>query len=403
MPENYRPSVLKFSLEEAVSFRKGDDIGELISISVEPNVAIQDSDHYISIRGKLEMFGEYKKLHQEEEEEILSFSGEKYAQVRDAEVEGVSEFVYDFPVDITIPKTRIRNLEELALKVDSFDYRLANPNCLELSTDLSVTGVYEEYFERDRTDEEITEYTPYENSYEGLTPFSLEEEEEDSFSVTVRKTEKEEDSAENSNLPIFEQPEQPEALEMRGTGEWRSSFETPVYSTMSSNPINLGETESEDASDDEESEPEVDSYSLEREELEPEEEEFPLFRDEEEELEEYEDDDDYEEVRELADEETESRHRESREGKSIHYQAHSEDETKKKDISLVEFFARKEEEERKAKVQVYIVQEDDTLSEIAERYNVNVSQIVRLNRIDSHQELTKGQVLYIKANVEKPY
>src|SRR5690554_4132671 len=173
MPENYRPSVLKFSLEEAVSFRKGDDIGELISISVEPNVAIQDSDHYISIRGKLEMFGEYKKLHQEEEEEILSFSGEKYAQVRDAEVEGVSEFVYDFPVDITIPKTRIRNLEELALKVDSFDYRLANPNCLELSTDLSVTGVYEEYFERDRTDEEITEYTPYENSYEGLTPFSL--------------------------------------------------------------------------------------------------------------------------------------------------------------------------------------------------------------------------------------
>ena len=51
--EHNQPSAIKFSLEETVWFRKGEEIEELVSLSLEPDVTIHDLDQFISVRGSL--------------------------------------------------------------------------------------------------------------------------------------------------------------------------------------------------------------------------------------------------------------------------------------------------------------------------------------------------------------
>jgi len=387
MEENYRASSLKFSLDEVVSFRKGEEIEELVTISLEPNVAIHESDHYISIRGKLEMFGEYKKKHLEEEDELLSFSGQKFAQVRESADSDVFEFFYDMPVDITIPKTRIRSLEELEFKIDSFDYHLPNPYSLELSADLSVNGVYEEYYEKERTEKEIVEYTPYESHYDELSPYSLEEEEEDHFILSARKREDQKEVPEEFYLTDTEEIAEDNEGETDDEDNVGESF---LDKNLFPNVTSYGEQPFPEVR----SEVEVTEKETER---------VTAKRENQEELvdgpyradkEPHPQEDTVGSISPMTEE------RDQRKEKSIHYSPQETTDKEKEDISLVAFFSRKEEEERQAKMRVYIVQEDDTLPSIAEKYNVNVSQIVRLNRLDSHHDLTKGQVLYIQTTVE---
>ena len=78
--------------------------------------------------------------------------------------------------------------------------------------------------------------------------------------------------------------------------------------------------------------------------------------------------------------------------KSINYQ--SQDEQEEKEISLTQFFARKDEN-RAARMKIYIVQENDSLNDIAEKYEVSVSQLLRLNQLEPHQDVYEGQLLSI--------
>src|SRR5690606_5056812 len=68
---------------------------------------------------------------------------------------------------------------------------------------------------------------------------------------------------------------------------------------------------------------------------------------------------------------------------------------KKDGISLAEFFARKEEEDEVARLKVCIVQQGDTIETIAERYDVSVQSILKINDMDMNQDVQTGQVLYI--------
>ncbi|RKO61121.1 hypothetical protein [Caldibacillus debilis] len=106
-----RPSALRFSLADVVRFRKGEEIEELISLSLEPEILVQERDHYYSIRGSLNMFGEYRVARGEEEdgeEDFFNFSGLRYVDVIETREEGINEFRHDFPVDISVPKYRVR-------------------------------------------------------------------------------------------------------------------------------------------------------------------------------------------------------------------------------------------------------------------------------------------------------
>ena len=70
--------------------------------------------------------------------------------------------------------------------------------------------------------------------------------------------------------------------------------------------------------------------------------------------------------------------------------------TKKKSMSLTEFFARKEEgSEDQVKLKVCIIQKGDTLDRLAERYDVSTQNLLKVNHLEISQNIQEGQVLYI--------
>ena len=74
---------------------------------------------------------------------------------------------------------------------------------------------------------------------------------------------------------------------------------------------------------------------------------------------------------------------------------------KKKSMTLTEFFARKDESAARAKVKVCIVQKGDTVSSVADRYDVSVQNLLRVNNLEINQDIYEGQVLYIPGSLAK--
>lgn len=138
-------SFLRFSLEESVWFQKGQEIEELYSLSLEPNVTIQESDQYVVIRGSLDLSGEYKET-EEAGESDLGYSQPYYPETIhsvDQREDGLSEFIHRIPVDITIPNNRIQSLDHIDVNIHAFDYFMPEKNCLKLEAELLISGIEE--------------------------------------------------------------------------------------------------------------------------------------------------------------------------------------------------------------------------------------------------------------------
>lgn len=429
LSEHNQPSAIKFSLEETVWFRKGEEIEELVSLSLEPDVTIHDLDQFISVRGSLKMYGEYKKNKGvQREEDSFSYSGKKFVTVVESREEGISEFHYDFPVDITVPKSRVKNIEELDVIIDMFDYDTKDHNCLTVTTDVSIIGVEsdeatiynrENLIEREGEEKGHDDVkTPEINNqlfaYNEVPTLDLddEEEEEDTFVVEAKKERTEEDK--NTPIPIQYMP--PTNHNM--FSEYTTSNED---NQSEANNRNVNETADEkskahdeelqlveyvqsDSTDDYES---VRGNVQEKEVSEKKQDDQKVtylkidkHKDEQEvhrvssEDEETDSNDQPIEIVNLQTSDDEQRlSEEESEDKNIKLHSHTERE-EKESISLTQFFARKDENSV-AKMKIYIVQEDDTLEDIAERYEVSVSQILRFNSLEPHQDAYEGQILYI--------
>jgi stage VI sporulation protein D len=429
LSEHNQPSAIKFSLEETVWFRKGEEIEELVSLSLEPDVTIHDLDQFISVRGSLKMYGEYKKNKGvQREEDSFSYSGKKFVTVVEIREEGISEFHYDFPVDITVPKSRVKNIEELDVIIDMFDYDTKDHNCLTVTTDVSIIGVEsdeatiynrENLIEREGEEKGHDDVkTPEINNqlfaYNEVPTLDLddEEEEEDTFVVEAKKERTEEDK--NTPIPIQYMP--PTNHNM--FSEYTTSNED---NQSEANNRNVNETADEkskahdeelqlveyvqsDSTDDHES---VRGNVQEKEVSEKKQDDQKVtylkidkHKDEQEvhrvssEDEETDSNDQPIEIVNLQTSDDEQRlSEEESEDKNIKLHSHTERE-EKESISLTQFFARKDENSV-AKMKIYIVQEDDTLEDIAERYEVSVSQILRFNSLEPHQDAYEGQILYI--------
>ena len=85
-------SYLRFSLEESVWFQRGQEVEELISISLDPNISIKESDQYITIKGSLELYGEYNRDEYDFDEENEIFTNPKFVQTVEVREEGVCFF-----------------------------------------------------------------------------------------------------------------------------------------------------------------------------------------------------------------------------------------------------------------------------------------------------------------------
>ncbi|MDT9756374.1 LysM peptidoglycan-binding domain-containing protein [Heyndrickxia coagulans] len=153
MPQNQ--SSIRFSLEELIWFKKGQEVEELLSISLDPHITIQELEQYVVIKGNLYLSGEYIGCGEEEGEDVLF---RKYVQaVQYREEDGIFEFYQSFPVDVTIPKTRIADIEELDVNIEGFDYQFHGTDCLKINADIAIEGILQDGDE----EEDEAETAPY--------------------------------------------------------------------------------------------------------------------------------------------------------------------------------------------------------------------------------------------------
>lgn len=152
---------LRFSLKESVWFQKGQEVDELLSISLDPDVEIEELDHEVIVRGQLDLTGEYVARQDDSAYSLRELSPAKSIDYVETREDGVNELVHSFPLEISIPRNRVKVIEELYVSIEEFDYELKENGCLQLLADISITGLCDE--ERIEDEEEETAYAELED------------------------------------------------------------------------------------------------------------------------------------------------------------------------------------------------------------------------------------------------
>ncbi|MBU8905064.1 stage VI sporulation protein D [Desertibacillus haloalkaliphilus] len=145
MPQDH-PSKLSFSIEESVWLNKGQEISEIVSMSLEPEIAIEERSDHIVIRGGLQLFGEYRPENDNENPNTESESLQEQVSFRSIEdvtdtADDLGEITHYFPIDVTIPLNRISNLDDIYVQIESFDYDLPERSCIQLTADVTISGM----------------------------------------------------------------------------------------------------------------------------------------------------------------------------------------------------------------------------------------------------------------------
>ncbi|MBU8780819.1 LysM peptidoglycan-binding domain-containing protein [Bacillus licheniformis] len=463
MPQNNR---LQFSVEETICFQKGQEVSELLSISLDPDITVQEVNDYVSIRGSLELTGEYNIDQTREYAELPATS--RFVEDVKLKGDGSAELTHCFPVDITIPKDKVNHLNDVFVFIDAFDYQLTDARMLTIQADLAIEGLL-------NVSGEAGEEEPR------TMPAAVHPEEE--LEPAYRSPSNDEDQGEEKEYliqldrPYEEQDE--EQAEEHDTGEetvpiyqsflGNDTEEAKPFFTASLSAAERTKREIENQKEASLEQPE-EEYKLKREKVEEEPEEYELKREKvEEEPEEYklkrekveEEPEEYELKREEAEEEPELSHssyqpheelkenpfysvppllkedqndrepeafevevtqeaeaidEEEEAGHTIeipeysfHEQTEPEEErdemqaadeqevsAKENDnaLYLTKLFTKQGEEEF-TRMRMCIVQQNDTIDLLCERYDINVQQLIRMNSLSLDEELKEGQILYI--------
>ncbi|AIF43296.1 stage VI sporulation protein D [Virgibacillus sp. SK37] len=349
-------SVFSFELNESLYFEKGQEVSEMRGISLDPEISIQPFNEYISIRGVIELQGEYVKESQIEDRENRldydTFQSKRFVERIMDNDDGTLEFTHRFPVEISVPTYRVENLEEVRVYIESFDYELPEKDHLKFYSTVQIHGVNQlvESVENRSNSEEVEQE---EESSEGVRQETFE------FEIKPDNESTNELDAADEDQEI---PDLPTSLRDDETSE-EGEEENNIEEDDKGNRWKYKETKTltqffEDLSS--------------KEELSVEDQEVPTSN--------------------MSDD-----------SPSVSYDSPStsheimESNTSREveDVSYLSDMFRHSEEEQYSKMRLCFVQPNDTIETIAERYQITTLQLIKQNRLDEEYDVSEGQLLYI--------
>ncbi|WP_366596165.1 LysM peptidoglycan-binding domain-containing protein [Bacillus pumilus] len=408
MSQNNR---LQFSVEESIYFKSGQEVSELLSISLDPDILVQEVNDYVSIRGSLELTGEYNINQEELLGELSSYASYREADEVKVREDGTAELLHQFPVDITIPKNKISHLNDVFVFIDAFDYQLTENRLLTIQADLAIEGlldketpqapVEEPYEFVHRSEEEYGDVTydyqlqPEDEEQEELQDYEREIDEDQAVLQHDTRAE-EEKQEEEIEIELVSREEETEELEESESQEevalgYRSLPEAQVQEPPFFEPPKLLE---EEKREDTFFEVEVRKDPEAAEELEETVQPYPVFESPAYHV---------EEEQEAQDDTYQLGRLYEREAPKVYESAQEEEEFEEdvretsgseNSLYLTKLFAKQEEEDF-SRMKICIVQQEDTVDRICERYQLNVQQLLRTNSLSVDAELEEGQILYI--------
>ncbi|MFY4774704.1 stage VI sporulation protein D [Metabacillus sp. RGM 3146] len=350
-------SALRFSVEESVWFQRGQEVHELLSVTLDPDISIQEHDQYVSIKGALQLTGEYRISENHQSEEVFEYANVRYVNETETREDGITELKHRFPVDITIPKNRIPTLEEVYVTIETFDYEIPEKRCLKLLADLSISGVSRQQIEEIQAEE----YTPEDHLLEKEQESPVYAQEEASYEEepALYRAPIAEEEKEQAYQEIFMDDSERDDEE----NDLYTPFEVEVKKTPDTETVHFSNEQQEPASYNEDSE--VHHF----------EEASEVHH--------------YEEAREPSNKQTEPTIVFDKEDSSK--QGIRQDENA---LYLTKIFAREDEEEF-SRVKMCIVQQGETIDTICERYDITVQQLMRVNELTADRDVYEGLILYI--------
>ncbi|ASN07348.1 stage VI sporulation protein D [Virgibacillus necropolis] len=329
--------MFSFELNESLYFERGQGVAEILGISLEPEISIQPFNDYISIRGVIELNGEYQRVGEGETREdnfydLDDYSTRRYVeQVVEAE-RGEASFSHRFPVEISVPTYRVNDMNDVTVSIDFFDYEIPDQNQLRLTSIIAIQGindvvestdeveVEDRLEEEEGVEEEIVTPDVVASPEEVIFP-----EKENTFRFDI-KQQVEED---------IKQEEQEEQDQQQQVERQQTYFREPYYPA--------DESEDEIVVEDEPNQSPTSSVKS-----------------------------------------SEDKKVEQPSGEKIDY--------------LSDMF--RQDEENYSKVRLCIVQDNDTIDTIAQRYKINPLNIYKQNNLED-ETISEGQLLYIPLNQSK--
>ncbi|MFG6116422.1 stage VI sporulation protein D [Halobacillus sp. MO56] len=168
---NDNANVFSFYLDESLWFERGQEVNELMGISLDPEIVIHPLDETVLIQGAINLTGEYfaKSGEDSETETVAPFPSRKLVERVEQEEEGASQFYHQFPVEVSIPRNRVENVDDVSVSIDVFDYELPSANQLKLHATVAIHGIEEADREKEKpasSKERSENNTAWEQSYQ---------------------------------------------------------------------------------------------------------------------------------------------------------------------------------------------------------------------------------------------
>lgn len=398
-------SVFSFELNETVCFSKGQEIAEIKGISLEPNISIQSYSDYISIRGVIELTGEYKKERLLEEEDryidFEDFEAKRYVEkVTDLEDDDAA-FYHRFPVEISVPAYRVDELDNVSISIDAFDYDLPDNSQLNLFATIQIHGINEEEAQLERMEEKKQISSIGQNQTEELNPNDTQDHSEEFMNLHLNEREE----------PILARHEEEKQEDLLHLEQERENDQDDKQEAVDDQPIEKEQSEAEnEASDRTETEQDTFQFEVIQEQTDEDAESTDQYPEAEDVS--YEEADDEPErwpfkektqtLAEFLNTQT-SKQQEQETQEFLEQDENISDSTDREDdnreeteeVSSLSDIFRHTEEESYTKMRICIVQEDDTIDTIAERFQVSPLQLIKQNKLTEDFDVEPGQLLYI--------
>lgn len=142
---------LEVKISEKYYIEKGQGIDQLLAVSLDDHIRLHEFPSFIQLKGEVILEGEFaKEPGIRNLGERKDFPQRKYMQSIELLEDGIAYFRQIIPVDITIPKSSVRDIEDIQVSIHHFDYSIPTPHIFILFATLCVTGIVKEEEEETR-------------------------------------------------------------------------------------------------------------------------------------------------------------------------------------------------------------------------------------------------------------
>lgn len=377
---------LPLDLRESLFFETGYEIDDLVSISLDPDISIQTFSDYVSIRGVISLEGEYIKLTdwpegiEQSDDDTVEHIHRSVAKISEEDDERVI-FYHHFPIEISVPLERISKIDDVTVNVEAFDYTLHQGREMKVIATLHINGIKHEQSASSTNETKESRADVGDTFQFEVVP--MPEQEKGQTKSNEAKPTVELDDVQAKELEEKQHEERPKGEHVKLTEDITDEEDTKETKVHDIKEFKQTSKRKDEAKVQQRKVEDSEHVKIEERETHKKERESEV-------------------IDELEDEidimpETDDTLREPiqiLEQVDLDEEAESSKEALEDIFYLTDLFAEEEIEERNYRMKLRIVQEDESLGDIADQYDVSTQKIMSYNNLDG-EILTKGQLLYI--------